>query len=296
MSDKTLDKVDNKEAKAKEPEVITINLQPFLMPVSIIFSAIIISVSLFTGLNNIAMKVSGTGSTTTPVADTTTTGTGTTATTAGAVTVTKEQIVALFNKDGVIKFGDSSKKALLVEFSDPSCPYCHIAGGLDPELNQSAGAQFMLTSQGGTYIAPVEEMRKLVDSGQAGFAWVYTNGHGNGEMGTKAMYCGYEKGKFWEVHDLLMNNAGYTLLNTTVQNDKTKSQVVADFLKSAVDPSFMKSCLDSGKYDSKLNEDIAVATSFGVSGTPGFFINQTNFAGAYSWTDMKSAADAALGS
>src|SRR5260221_7656408 len=251
MSDITQDKVDNKMPKVKEPEVITINLQPFLMPVALILSSIIISRGILIGLNNIAAKVSGSGSTTTPVAETTTTGTtGTTATAAtGAVTVTKDQIVALFNKDGVIKFGDSSRKLLFVEFSDPSCPYCHIAGGVDPELNQSAGAQFMLTSQRGTYVAPVVEMRKLVDSGQASFVWDYTNGHGNGEMGTKALYCAFEKGKFWEVHDLLMNNAGYNLLNNDVQNDKTKSQKVADFLKGVIDSSFMKSCLDSGKYD-----------------------------------------------
>src|SRR3989339_2189170 len=70
------------------------------------------------------------------------------------------QIKDLFNKD-VIKFGDADKKVIFVEVSDPSCPYCHIAGGLNPELNSQVGAQFKLVKDGGTYVAPVAEMKKL---------------------------------------------------------------------------------------------------------------------------------------
>lgn len=207
--------------------------------------------------------------------------------------VTIEQIKDLFGKD-LIKFGDANKKLLLVEVADPSCPYCHVAAGLNPELNAQVGDRFKLVSDGGTYIAPVAEMKKLVDSGQASYVYIYQNGHGNGEMGQKALYCAYEKGKFWEAHDLLMTNAGYNLLNNTVRNDKAQSQIIADFLKAAVNPAEMKSCLESGKYDQRISGDVAIANSIGIGGTPGFFINTTNFGGAYNWTDMKSAADAAL--
>ncbi|PWU23042.1 hypothetical protein C5B42_04205 [Candidatus Cerribacteria bacterium 'Amazon FNV 2010 28 9'] len=208
-------------------------------------------------------------------------------------TVTLDQIKALFTKDH-LTFGDANRKALFVEISDPSCPYCHAAGGVDPELNKQMGAQFTLTKDGGTYIAPVPEMRKLVDAGQASFVWIYYPGHGNGQRATEALYCANEKGKFWPVHDLLMSNAGYNLLNNVVQNDKTKDGQLVDFLKSAVDPNFLSSCLSSGRYDSKLTSDTNLATQLGVQGTPGFFINTTNYAGAYSWNDMKSTVDAAL--
>jgi protein-disulfide isomerase len=137
-------------------------------------------------------------------------------------------------------------------------------------------------------------MKKLVDAGQASFVYIYYPGHGNGEMGMKALYCANEKGKFWEAHNLIMSDAGYTLMNSTVKNDKTQSQTVANFLKSVVDASFMKSCLDSGKYDARLQSDLALATSLGIQGTPSFYVNATNFGGAYSYTDMKSAVDAAL--
>jgi len=209
------------------------------------------------------------------------------------VQVTQDQIKKLFGMD-LLKFGDDSKKILFVDIEDPSCPYCHIASGKNSELNSQAGDRFKLVADGGTYVAPVSEMRKMVNSGQASLVYIYTPGHGNGEMGMKSMYCAYEQGKFWEVHDLLYTNDGYNFLNNTIKNDKTKSQELADFLKSAADSGKLKSCIDSGKYDTRLTNDTQLASSLGVSGTPGFFVNTTNFAGAYSWADMKSAVDAAL--
>ncbi|SRR5258708_381679 len=204
-----------------------------------------------------------------------------------APTITMDQVRGLFTSDH-ITFGDKNSKLVFTEFSDPSCPYCHIAAGKNPDLNKSAGAQFTLVSQGGTYDPPVEEMRKLVDAGQAAFVWVYSNGHGDGEDGMRALYCANENGKFWQVHDLLMSAAGYDLQNNKIKNDKTQYQALADFLKPAIDPTVMKNCLDSGKYDGKIASDQALSQQFGVNGTPGFFVNTTNFAGAYSYKDMES--------
>lgn len=219
--------------------------------------------------------------------------TPTTGTQQAKPTVSIETIKGLFSKD-LLKFGDGNRKVLFVEIADPSCPYCHAADGANNQIYKSLGATFQLKADGGSYIAPVTEMKKLVDAGQASYTYIYYPGHGNGEMGMKALYCAEEKGKFWEARDLIMSDAGYTLMNTTVQNDKTKSQVVADFLKSAVDSTFIKSCLDSGKYDSRLTSDSALATSLGVQGTPGFYVNATAFPGAYNYTGMEEVVKAAL--
>ena len=72
------------------------------------------------------------------------------------VTVTLDQIKGLFGQN-LIKFGDANRKVLFVSIEDPSCPYCHIASGMDPELNAQAGDRFKLVSDGGTYVAPVPE-------------------------------------------------------------------------------------------------------------------------------------------
>lgn len=227
-------------------------------------------------------------------------GTATTATTtqpnvaAAAPTVSADVIKALFANDKNIIQGKKDSKLLLVEVADPSCPYCHVAAGLNPTLSTQMGPNFNPVSNGGTYVPPVPEMEKLAQAGKAGFVYIFFPGHGNGEMGAKALYCAQEKGKFWDVHNKLMTSDGYNMMNNDVKNDKTKSGTVATFLSGVIDANFMKSCLDSGKYDAKLTEDIATAGKLGVSGTPGFFINTTNFAGAYSWKDMEAATKTSI--
>lgn len=197
------------------------------------------------------------------------------------VQVTKDQIKKLFGND-YIHFGDASKKILFVEITDPSCPYCHIAGGENNELSKSTG-NFAYVSDGGTYTPPVTEIRKLVDDGKASLAILYGNGHGNGRLGTQALYCAQDKGKFWEVHDLLMSNDGYNLLNNTVQNNKEKIPDLVNFLSSAVDSNYLSGCLTSGKMEAKLTRDEKVDTELGFQGTPHFFVNTTAVNGAQDW-------------
>ena len=62
-----------------------------------------------------------------------------------------------------------------------------------------------------------------------------------------------------------------------------------DFVASAISSSSFKDCLKSDKYKARLAEETALAGQFGVQGTPGFFVNETRFGGAYNWNDMKSA-------
>ena len=130
-----------------------------------------------------------------------------------------DKVKALFTKDN-IHFGDANKKVLIVEITDPSCPFCHIAGGLNPELSKQANFQYV--SDGGQYTPPVPEIRKLVEEGKASLVVEYGTGHGNGRLGMEALYCAYEKGDFWPVHDRLMSNEGYELLNNTVQKAGAK--------------------------------------------------------------------------
>lgn len=264
------------------------SLQALLLPALVV---LLIACSFVIGVlwTKVSYLEKGTGNTTQ--------GTGTTAQQAQqatpAPTVDISTVKGLFGKD-LVKFGDEKKKVLFVEIADPSCPYCHIAAGKNPELAKSVGTRFQYASDGGSYVPPVPEMKKLVDSGKASYVYIYSNGHGNGEMGTKAMYCAQDQDKFWPVHDLLMTNAGYELLNNTVKNDKAQAGALADFLKDGADSGKLKTCLDSGKYDARISEDQAIASSLGISGTPGFFVNSTVFRGAYGFTDMQSAVDTAL--
>lgn len=268
--------------------------------VKISFNAVILAVAVIVGLVGTAGYFYGKNSAST-IVEAKPTGTAAVVAPAAKPTVSMEKIRGLFNGDN-LSFGDKNSKLLFVEFSDPSCPFCHVAAGKNSALNKQMGQQFILKSDGGTYVAPVPEMKKLVDAGKAAFVWIYAVGHGSGATGTKALYCAQEKGKFWEVHDLLMSSAGYTLMNTTMERDANRSaldnagnqDLVAKFLKPAVDSAFMKDCLASTKYDGRLTSDMAIARQFGFQGTPDFYVNTTNFSGAYSFTDMQVAVDATL--
>lgn len=189
-----------------------------------------------------------------------------------------------------ITFGDKNAKLLITEVSDPSCPYCHIAGGLHPELNNGS-SQFKMVKDGGTYEPPVTEIKKLVQSGKASFIFLFAPGHGNGEVGTQAMYCAYDQGKFWEAHDVLMTKAGYDLLNDVVKNDITQSAKVVSLIGSAVDSKKLQSCLDSKKYASQPADDTTFVQGLGFGATPTFFVNSTVIEGAQSWTAFKSIVD-----
>ena len=96
-------------------------------------------------------------------------------------------------------------------------------------------------------------------------------------------------GSTWFVNDWCW----LCLLNDVVKNDKAQSGKLADFLKSANVPD-LKSCIDSGKYDARLDSDMSLASDLGVAGTPGFFVNENEFAGAYSYKDMEPVVTSAL--
>lgn len=183
-----------------------------------------------------------------------------------------------------ITFGDKNAKTIIVEVSDPSCPYCHIAGGLNPELN-NASPQFKLVKDGGSYVAPVPEIKKLVEDKEASFIWIYSNGHGNGEMATQTLYCADEQDKFWPAHDILMTKKGYDLINETVKKDLSKANLLVAQLSKVLDAQKLQSCLDSGKYKDQPGQDMAFVQALtGGAGTPTFFVNEKIVNGAVSWS------------
>ncbi len=206
--------------------------------------------------------------------------------------VSLDDIKKLYSQN-YIKFGDANRKVLFVEITDPSCPFCHIAGGKNPQLSKDAG-KFQYVSDGGTYTPPLPEIRKLVEAGKASFLMIYGTGHGNGRLGTEALYCANEKGKFWEVHDRLLSNDGYVLLNEKVKNDKANIPLLVDFLSKETDQSALKDCLDSGKYTQTLVRDEQTDQLLNFHGTPQFYVNATPFNGAYDYKDMQSAVNSAL--
>ncbi len=206
------------------------------------------------------------------------------------ITPITTEIMNTFLASGRIVLGNKNSNSIVIEVSDPSCPFCHFASGLNPELvAQTDMKQFITPENGGSYIAPVPELKNLANNGDIAYVYSFGNGHGNGYLAAEALYCAYEQGKFWQAHDLFMSNTGYTLINETVKNDRTKSNLFASFLKTAVDEKFMTDCLTAKKYLPMIDRDISENSLIGFKGTPHFVINTQPFPGAQSFINMKDA-------
>lgn len=201
---------------------------------------------------------------------------------------TMDQVKALFTKENITQ-GDANNKVLFVEFADPSCPWCHVASGMNEKLSRQ-----MLQDRYEQYLSPGVEMKKLVDAGKASFAWFYRNGHGNGELAAKLLYCANDFGQFWPAHDLLMSSEGYDLLNNVVKNDSTKLPELVKFLGGVAKIKDIEACVASGKYDDRLAADTALGNELGAGGTPHFIVNTTVYEGAQSFEGMKGVVEAAL--
>jgi protein-disulfide isomerase len=61
-----------------------------------------------------------------------------------------------------------------------------------------------------------------------------------------------------------------------------------------LDAAAFNECLDSGKYASEVEKDIQDGTSYGVQGTPAFFINGLLVSGAQPFANFQALIDAAL--
>ncbi len=211
-----------------------------------------------------------------------------TQTTEQKTTVDKKTVASFVDNPDRIVLGNKNAKNVIIEISDPSCPYCHFAAGLNTDLVAQSGLkQFQTTANGGNYVAPVPEIKKLVESGDVAFVYTFGNGHGNGELAMQALYCAYEQGTFWGVHDKLMTGPAYTLINDTVKNDPKQSSVLTKFLADVTDSAAMQSCLDSQKHAASVARDISENSELSFAGTPHFVVNGKIFRGAVDFSSIK---------
>ena len=100
----------------------------------------------------------------------------------------------------------------------------------------------------------------------------------------EAALCADDQGKFWEYQDLLFAH---------------QSALDAASLKSyaaqlGLDTATFDQCLDEGEKTAEVQKDAQDARSYGVTGTPAFFINGRLVSGAQSFSVFQRAIDAAL--
>ncbi len=164
--------------------------------------------------------------------------------------------------------GSADAPLTVDEYSDFQCPFCaRFALDTFPRIDD-------------TYIKPGK------------VRWVF---HHFARIGpesisaAQAAECAGEQSQFWPYHDKLFAN----------QQGENRGAFRASQLRSfakdiGLDENAFGSCLDSGRWSSKVNQDLADGERRGVTGTPSFFIGGKMVEGARPYNDFQAAIEEAL--
>lgn len=185
-------------------------------------------------------------------------------------------------KGGVV-LGASDAKVTVVEFSDPSCPYCSIANGINvPES---------FLQRDPSWQAPGPELEKLAREGKIRLVFRYYPGHGTGEKAMQAAWCAAEQNQadFWKLLNIAFAN----------QDKLNDLQFLGDQAGSlGLDKEKILACVGADKYKTRIQQDIQagqqaakIATGKEGFGTPSFFVNGKLVVGAQSFAVFKPIID-----
>ena len=160
--------------------------------------------------------------------------------------------------------GVKNAPVTIIEFSDFQCPYC--------------GRFFSET------LPSIEQ--KYIQSGKVKMVYrdFPLSFHPEAQPAAEAAECAKEQGKFWEFHDKIFEN----------QQGMSAAAYKQWASEVGLNTAQFNSCVDSGKYRQEVQKDFAEGSSYGVSGTPSFFINGMMVSGAQPYQVFEQAIEAAL--
>jgi len=160
------------------------------------------------------------------------------------------QIIQGLLDDDPVK-GNPDATVTIVEFSDFQCPFCK---------------RFHETT------LPLI-LENYVDTGKVKFVYrdfPIVSLHPNGAIPTAlAAECADEQGMFWQYHD--------KIFQTQKNWERLAAEDIINELKTfavelGLDTNQFNDCLNSEKYRDEVNNDLQDGASYGITGTPGFFI------------------------
>ena len=165
--------------------------------------------------------------------------------------------------DDTVK-GDKNAKVTIIEFSDFQCPFC--------------GKFYSQT------LPLIEE--NYIKTGKVKLVYrdFPLSFHQNAQKAAEAAECADEQGKFWEYHNTIYDNQNTLDINNLKQYAANLN----------LDTSKFESCLDSGKMTSEVQKDLKDGQSYGVEGTPAFFINGIPLSGAQPYQVFEQVIESQL--
>lgn len=160
-------------------------------------------------------------------------------------------------------WGPEDAPVTIIEFSDFQCPFCsRFFTQAYPQIKQAYEGKVRFVYRDFPLASIHENAQKAAEAGE----------------------CADDQGKFWDYHDMMFSNP--TAL------DVTSLKGYASQL--GLDSGAFDQCLDSGKYTEEVQKDYQDGISYGVTGTPAFFVNGLLVVGAQPFANFKAIIDAAL--
>lgn len=160
-------------------------------------------------------------------------------------------------------WGPANAPVTIVEFSDYQCPYCKLF-----------------------YDETLPQIRQTYE-GQIRFVYrdfPLARIHPHSQKAAEASECADDQGRFWNYHDLLWAN------QTALDVDSLKAYAA----QLGLDAATFDDCLDSGKNAQEVQNDYSDGVSYGVTGTPTFFINDVELKGANPFSVFQQAIEPLL--
>lgn len=168
--------------------------------------------------------------------------------------------VAVAPDDPVL--GAANAPVTVVEFSDFQCPFCQRVMPTLKKVREAYGDRVRIVWKDFPLTSIHPQAFKAAEAGQ----------------------CAREQGKFWEYHDRLFTN------QQALQPEFLK-KYAAD---TGLDAAKFNACLDTAKYAERVQEQMGVGNSLGVSSTPSIFINGRLLSGAQPYETFTAVIDEEL--
>jgi protein-disulfide isomerase len=156
--------------------------------------------------------------------------------------------------------GDKNARLTLVEYGDFECPHCGMAYPIVKQIQEEFG----------------DELRFVYRH------FPLTQIHRMAEPAAEATESAAAQGRFWEMHDAILEN------NDALDPDT----LVSTAEELGLDGEAVESAMEEQKYTERIQRDVDSGMESGVHGTPTFFINGHRHQGSFAYEDLVEAISA----
>jgi protein-disulfide isomerase len=157
--------------------------------------------------------------------------------------------------------GPADAPVTLVEYGDYECPHCGLAHPIVKAVESRVGDRLRFVFR----------------------HFPISSNHPHAEHAAEMAEAAAERGKFWEMHDLLYGN-----------QDALEDEDLVGYAESlGIDPAWAASALRSGTFAERVRANFLSGVRSGVNGTPTFFINGVRHEGPWDEESLLEAISAA---